>query len=308
MPVQLWLTPLALLIPAAWEFERRLLPLFGAVLLIMIFGIAGFRFGTGARPAAPGARVLSVLTYNTGEDNDTSVTPFLREQAPDLVLLQAAKIRKDFYHLRYPGCHVNETGEFILISRFPIVSGELINIGKSPWRSPLAAKYVIDWQGQPITVYSVHVPTLRRDFNQLRGLKPALPSRRARVERFREEMGTRVALNEDFARLVGSEPGAVIVAGDFNMPSWGYLHSLFSSRLTDAFDATGRGFGFTFPGFDPYLPTFLGTWLRLDYLFCNAAWEPLSCTVEEKRASQHRAVAAKFELRESRRAPSEEQR
>ena len=296
MPVQFWLSPLALLIPVAWKFERRLLPFLALALLLMVFGIAGFRFGVGAPTPAPGARALTVLTYNTGEDNSTSVEPFLRQQSPDIVLLQAVKGREEFQHLLYPGCHIRKTDEFVLISRFPIVSAKLIDTGKRRWRSALAAVYVIDWQGQPITVYSVHVPTLRRDFNHLRGQKPAPASRIARVKQFRDEMRTRVALNESFADLVGSEQGAVIVAGDFNMPSWGYLHSQFSSRLTDAFEATGRGFGFTFPGFDPYLPTFFGTWLRLDYLFCNAAWKPLSCTVEKDRASQHRAVAATFEL------------
>jgi endonuclease/exonuclease/phosphatase (EEP) superfamily protein YafD len=216
---------------------------------------------------------------------------------PDLIMLQAVVRHADFRHLRYPGCHVKELDEFVLISRFPILNSKRISTGKPQWKKSLAAAFTIDWNGRAITVYTVHVPTLRREFDRLTGKKGPQKSKRSRVATFRDDMRARVELNEHFARMLAAEPGPLIVAGDFNMPASGYLHAQYASRLTDAFGVTGRGFGFTFPGFDPYLPTFFGTWLRLDYVFCNSAWKPLSCTVEQGRASQHRAVAATFQLK-----------
>jgi len=299
MPILLWLLPLAVLVPATWKFERRLLPCLAVPLLVIVFGIGGYRLRVRLPSPTPGAGTLKVLTYNSGEDNNTSVVPFAKAEQPDLILLQDVKPprRKPAFFAQFPDYHRKQIGDFVMLSRFPILTCKPILSGLEEWEDPVAAAFIVDWHGTPVTVYSVHFPTLRRDYWDLRGETPRsakTPARR-RVGTFRDRMKQRDAMIDEFSRLAANTSGAVLAVGDFNMPSWGHFHARVSQRLTDAFEVAGQGFGFTFPGFDPALPTFFGAWLRLDYLFCNGAWKPLSCKVEHGRASQHRAVVATFE-------------
>jgi vancomycin resistance protein VanJ len=82
------------------------------------------------------------------------------------------------------------------------------------------------------------------------------------------------------------------------MPSRGHIHGLFASHLTDAFAACGRGYGLTFPGYTSNPLTLFGPWLRIDYLFAGRGFKPIYCNTERERKSQHRAVAARFEMAE----------
>jgi len=289
IPPQVWLLPwFALLYGLKKAGPRFLLPL-GAALVVWAFGIAGFSLGLGARSPGEGAETLTVVTNNVGEHNGQSIRPFIKAHQPDLILYQEY-IRKpqptDFegYHSRVYGTHV-------LVSRYPIL--DVKTIPGAVWRRSAGVVFTIDWKGRPIHVYSIHIPTARVEYTQL--WKKGRPTWRQRLRFYRDAMAKRVAIGEKLAQTFAEDPLPVIVAGDFNMPSTGYLHRYIASRVTDAFSVAGRGFGYTFPGYDPYLPTWFGTWLRLDYIFTNNSWRPIAAKAEKGRASQHRATLAVLE-------------
>lgn len=289
VPPQLWLLPWFVLLyglkKAGWRF---LLPL-GAALVVWAFGTAGFSLGLGARSPKEGAETLTVVTNNVGENNKQSIRPFVEAHNPDLILYQ------EFYKGRQPidfeGYHSRVYGSHALVSRYPIVAAK--SIPGVVWRKSAGVIFTIDWKGRPINVYSVHIPTARVEYTQL--WKKGKPTWRARLRFYRDAMVKRVEIGEKLAQTFAEDPLPVIAAGDFNMPSWGYLHQYIAARVTDAFSAAGRGFGYTFPGYDPYLPTWFGTWLRLDYVFTNTYWTPITAKAERGRASQHRATLAVLE-------------
>jgi len=294
---QVWLLPLGLLIPAALVFDRRMLAVLFFCVLLTVFCYAGCRLGLGRRQASAGSPFLTVVTNNIGENHRQSLDPFLREQNPDLIVIQDARRIAGLYRRVYPERSVAYVGEFVLISRYPIISAQ--PCAGPRWRLLPAAIFRVAWPGHPFTLYAVHIPTPRSDFNRLRGRGFLVDLARGGLWRniaaYREAMLKRVEVAHALSEQMEREPGPVLAAGDFNMPSWGFVNSIFTARLTDAFDACGRGFGFSFPGDEGFPLRLIGPWLRLDRLFCNRGFVPMSCKVEENRRSQHRAVAARFE-------------
>ena len=297
LPAQTWLLPLVILVPGALVFNRRLLPVFAGCFLLVVVCFAGFRFGLGSRGPRGGAPFVTVLTNNIGESHRQSMAAFVQNQDPDLMVLEDARGRSSWYRRAYPGRSVAGVGEFVIISRFPISNARLLV--EPGGQIPVAAAFRVEWPGRSFTLYAVHLPTPRRDFYRLRGrgfLAELLRGRSGgRVSEYAEAMRKRGLMAQWLAGVISAEKDPVLAAGDFNAPSWGYVHSLFDASLTDAFDAAGRGFGFTFPGDTRNPLTLFGPWLRLDYLFCNRGWVALSCCVEPGRRSQHRCVAARFE-------------
>ena len=297
LPAQVWLLPMVILVPAALVSDRRLLILLTLCLWLVGFCYAGLRVGIGSPRSNPGAPRLTVVTNNIGQANHQSILPFTNIQNPDLIALQESGSFN--YRKAFPGWPATGIGEFVLISRFPITQAKYLT--GPHWRNPPASMFKIDWQGRPITVFVVHIPTPRRDFYGLRGrgflaeiLRGKAPQHFAR---YAEAMRQRVEVARWLEQRMAEETGPVLALGDFNMPSWGFVHALFTRRLTDSFEAVGRGFGFTFPGYTRNPLSFFGPWLRLDYVFCNRDWTPLTCKTEPHRASQHRAVAAQFALK-----------
>ena len=296
LPAQTWLLPLAVLLPAALFFDRRLLALLAFCVWLVVFCFGGLRLGLGTRAPAPGTPCLTVLTNNIGQANHQSIIPFVNEQNPDLIVLQEAH---GFACNRvFPGRFSTGVGEFIMISRFPITQVQALTGPR--WRNAPAAMFKVDWPGHPITVFAVHIPTPRPDFLRLRGhgflAELLLGKTRGRFEAYAGAIRQRVEVARWLEARIAEESGPVLAVGDFNMPSWGCLHARFTSRLTDSFEAAGRGFGFTFPGFTRNPVSFFGPWLRIDYLFANREWTPLTCQTEPHRPSQHRCVAARFAL------------
>ena len=295
LPPQIWLLPLGVLVPVAVATKRSLLiPQFICVVFVT-WWFAGWQMKSNPKP---NGSVITVVTNNIGQSNHQSMAPFLELTKPDVLVVQDAVSRLAWYRRTYPDRYCAAAGEFITVSRFPISSYHLVD--RPQWRGPLAAVFYIEWPGHPFALYSVHLPTPRPDFERIRGRGFLASVVRSggipfmQIRQYSDSMKMIVQTAEAFCDVLASEKEPAIIAGDFNMPSCGALHTLFASKLTDAFLAAGQGFGFTFPGFTHDPLTLFGPWLRIDYLFCNAAWTPVTCVTEPHRASQHRAVAATF--------------
>jgi endonuclease/exonuclease/phosphatase family metal-dependent hydrolase len=293
-PVQIWLLPFGILIPICIFFHPRLALCHLIAVLFILFGYMTFRWS--AWPA-PTRTTLTVLTNNVGQNNRQSLQPFIREQNPDVIALQDAAGRVKGYTKEYPDRFVASRGEFVLISKFRIVSADILP--SLAWNGrPVAARFELSIDGASLAVYSVHMPTPRSDFMKLRGSglvrrllgkdwNRSKPDSRS----FSESMGERVNLTRDLVTRIVEEKHPYLVMGDFNMPDHGYDYHLVTSKLTDAFAKSGHGWGFTFPGDSRHF----GPWLRLDYLFAGAGWRAVACFTEPERTSQHRAVTARFE-------------
>jgi endonuclease/exonuclease/phosphatase family metal-dependent hydrolase len=298
VPQGLFLLPLIILIPAALLVDAPprswiTLVFSGIIFLWHVPFYLGISGGS-AHPA------LKVITNNYAQNHHLSLQPFIDAVDPDFVALQDSANQGPFFQHLYSSRYVRSVGQFVLISKTPI-------LGATPlmwplWRGgPVAALFNVQWQGREIDLYAVHLPTPRSDFAKLTGLgiaREILGRNRRRSDNmsFAESMTARVQLARDLASVISHEQRPFLLMGDFNMPSNGAVHHILTAGLQDCFAQTGRGFGFTFPC-DTANPITLGQpWLRLDYVLAGPGWHVEDCYVEPGRRSKHRAVTATLSL------------
>jgi vancomycin resistance protein VanJ len=309
----LYLPRLIFLIPGVFLLVPAILFHRGSALALLLsaswflFGAMDFRLRAAPSPSAstPG-KSLIVLTYNRGEHANQSLQPFKNHTRPDLLLLQDAPGRAAGYlasegYGEFP--HARDLAEFTLLSRYPILAAEPVPPAPGAGPLPIAARFTIDFAGKSVAVYSVHTVTPRDTLLYYRrgaflygliGLPGTPFAEKRRVNQ--SFWDQRIVQARHLAGHIAADPLPTIVAGDFNAPAGGYVHGLFESRFHDAHVRAGHGFGHSFPGTTRNPLSRGGPWMRIDYLFCNDAWEPAWCLTEANRPSQHRAVAAMFRL------------
>ncbi len=293
-----WLLPLIALAPLCLLFCPRIALFQLAAFPILLCGYMDYNWTGGS---APEGRSLKVMTNNIGQKGKTSLTPFIEAEDPDVIAMQEAGRGRQFAEA-YPEFDVAAHGEFTLISRHPIRSSGFVR--EVMWHGqPAAAWFELDFNGTPLVVYNVHVPSPRDDLSRLAGRGMALGVlgfMGGRVgearERYQTAWNERVEFVDALTKVIAADERVTLAVGDFNMPNHGRAYRGTAARLTDAFAESGRGFGFTMPGATRNPLALFGPWMRLDYVFCGKGARPANCRVEPDRASQHRAVVAEIEL------------
>ena len=231
-----------------------------------------------------------------------NLLPFLNEQHPDVIAFQEVPYSGKAFSLEDADYNISREGEFSLASKLPIRKSGIVPDLTFNGR-PVAAWFELEFEGRPIVIYSVHMPTPRSYLLGLRGngflasfaSMGGLLSDSAREE-YQYYWGVRFDLARGLLAALKNERRPLLVVGDFNTPDHGGLYELFASHWVDAFAAAGTGGGETFPGDNRGRAAEFGAWLRLDYLFAANGWQPVECSVEPPVRAQHLAVAGKFEL------------
>lgn len=305
-PPTLWLLPGLLLLPVALIWSWRSLPLLAAAALLVLGPFMGWQPRREAPDATSyAAPSLTLMTWNRGQHGGQSPIDFKRRQQPDLLVLQESVLReRAFARSSDYGDYAayQSAGEHTLLSKFPILETSLLPTGAA-LRETRAARFVIDWNGRRIAVYSVHLRTPRDVllgqwrsglFYGLLGF-PGTPwaERSAHYQVFWDGQLADARMILDAVR---QDPLPALIAGDFNSPHTGHIRHLLARELGDAHAEAGAGFGFTFPGKTRNPFSAGGPWLRIDYIFFTRHWSAMTCTTEAERASQHRAVAARLAL------------
>lgn len=182
-------------------------------------------------------------------------------------------------HLRLP-----------VLSRLPWESQEQ-RLLIEPVERTAYTRALVQWQGQEIAVYNVHL----RSFGQERPWREGWSQRlspRVWLEAARSYRADFLARAEEAERLrqvLETETRPFIVAGDFNSTPhhWDYGH--LAENLVDAFAAGGRGIGFTYHARLPVV--------RIDHVLASGHWAVASARVAREPASDHFPVVAALVLR-----------
>ena len=294
LPAFGWLWPLAVLAPMSLLFLRFwLLPFH----LLCVAGVLGLFMKYGRHePLTPKGPTVTVVSNNIGENHGKSINAFVQKENPDVIALQDAGGRGRQYAQVYSNYYVAEVSQFVLISKLPIRSAAIVPLGgRSDYAD--AACFEVVFNGRPLAIYSVHLPTPRRHLEAVKGLglMAMLFGKagghgeiiRADSEKF---WADQLKLASALVEHVASDRRQCIIAGDLNAPNHGVVYHLFASKFNDAFQQRGHGYGFSFPGDGR-----TGPWLRLDHVMSSHRLEPIYARTEEGRPSQHRAVVARFE-------------
>ena len=310
LPTHIWLFPLLVLFPLCLLTPQRWICLLQIGLALYVLGPY-----MGWRSAYPAARPTDkprfvIMTNNRGQKGDESMSGFIEANNPDLLVFQEAGHRADNYLKGYPQYKYAESdSEFTIVSKTPILetASLMMDRGDSSENGQITAnRSVVEVGGKKVAIYNVHMPTPRGALRSLRGPAllhglislPGTPWRAGRDDHMRY-WDAKVHLAEELRAKLEKEPLPYLVAGDFNMPNQGYLHGVIMGTrggLTDAHQAAGKGYGFSFPGTTHNPLTLGGPWLRIDYVFASRQWKVQKCITERDRPSQHRAVVAELTL------------
>lgn len=306
LPPSIWFTPWILLGPPCLFFDRKCLVAMSALSLAFITFFIGFRFETHPDVGPDGVNQLTILSYNRGQHMNQSLQPFKVLTLPDVMVMQEAGNRAagylgspDYSEFLY-GASV---GEHTILSRFPLQENQVIHAADSTSRV-IAMRFVIDWNGRSVSIYSVHLLTPRdvlRSYSRgafLWGILGVSGTPWAEKRRhYQQFWDNQIADAKKILEAAAGDSNPVILAGDFNSPSLGYIHRMITNDWNDAHEKAGSGFGFTFPGVTRNPLSLGGPWMRIDYIFFGDQWEAVSCVTEDDRPSQHRALAATLRLK-----------
>ncbi len=223
--------------------------------------------------AGPECRRLTVMSYNLLGDERPDVdaqVALIRESGAEIVALQevseraAAAIERDLADL-YPYRILEPRGipGTGLLSKYPILESEVFQLTPGYLYQGRA---VIDWQGQPVTVFSAHPPA------------PGFVQ--GRYTSFVHDEGVALA-----AMTAQNRPALLL--GDFNITDQAADYRLFAEAgLADAYREAGWGFGYTFPtrlgSYDNMLPL-----VRLDYIFTTCEFRAIRAWVGEHAGADH---------------------
>ena len=303
LPPQGWLLPLVILTPLVFMLRP-------VMLIFHIFAAVGLFFGymhfhappEAIHPAMPD-KIITVITANIGQRKTKTLEAFIEETEADVIAFQEALINQKAFKLENPLYTTRIEGEFSLASKFPIRNAGLVPELMFDGR-PVAAWFELLYRGKPIVLYSIHMPTPRAYFADLRGNGFLAEVKRGggiysadiRAE-YQYYWTNRFALARELLAVLEKDERPKIIVGDFNTPDHGEIYKMLTVELTDAFAASGKGYGETFPGTADRMPlTNYRPWLRLDYQFADDNWKPVECVVEPQKRAQHLAVMASYEL------------
>lgn len=323
-PRFLMLLPFLVLGPlAAFAARRALVPL-ALALLVVIGPIMGGRLSlrsafTGAATSPPPA-AMRVISYNAGGGATVSrnLRSALDDLRPDVAMLQecgsalwdSVQAMASWYSARASGT--------CTLSRWKITSVDTMPRGDFAAISALgyggagnAVRHLIDTPYGPMVVVNVHLETARKGLYAFLGQNPALlkvlgikPMRSRRVLNAKGTADDRAVINAEIrdresARaagwaLQGNRPIPVIVAGDFNLPVESTIFRRHWGTFTDAFEASGTGFGWTKREGDLLR-------IRIDHVLGNAyAPKPIGTWLGPDLGSDHRPVIADMAWRSAR--------
>jgi vancomycin resistance protein VanJ len=269
--------PLMILLPLALvtRSRRALISLLPIIFLLVIW--FGPRFLPKSIPAED-RPTLRVLTNNVWRLNPTpeAVVGLITEQKPDVVFLQEVHLATQGEALAtldaeypYQSQLIDELrlamyeGSNITLSRYPLVESEKIELGLITL--PVIYRDVIDFDGQRIALYNIHLMT-------------PIGGTRANIS---DNYFAKVALGyDDSARnrqievlldYLANEPYPYIAAGDFNTSDLSMTYTTLTARMRDSFGEAGIGLGHTWPAGEALaLPSFLPPLVRMDYIWHSA--------------------------------------
>lgn len=280
-PRWLCMTPLAVLVPLAAIWQRRLWWVLLIALLIALVPVCGFQFNI---PSPDAPYKLRIVTCNVDQQrySSSALAELVRSLDPDIVALQECKV--DPAPLVWPeGWHVKRIDELLVASPHPLTQADFATRPAVP-NKPAVALFRVELPGGELQLFNLHLITPRP------GLQAVLDSRRGidlgGLPALRSILEVRDEESQSLSRWVLDHPGPKIVVGDFNTPADSLVFRRDWSGLTNAFPSAGFGFGFT--KFTETQGWVYGA--RIDHVLFSPPWSCVRAWVGPDIGSDHRPL------------------
>jgi vancomycin resistance protein VanJ len=310
VPQWILIVPAVLLLLPVLIFDWKSLPFLLAACTFFVHSHLGFRFNPpeSDTKGIQGLSTVRVMTWNRGQGKGASLQVIKKDLHPDFVLLQDSMGKTTYYKTTPEYSEfsaVSGAGEFVMLSRWPILSTELLGIDRaenSAFSPGRAARFVVLAAGARFAIYSIHLQTPRGALESykrgafLYGLigLPGTPWEEKKKS-YQSFWDRQMRVSREIADRIRAETIPVIVCGDFNTPTFGPIYDDFANTLQEAHLVAGSGCGYTFPGDTANPLALFQPWLRLDQLFASRHWEIRRCQAIDVKA-QHLPVVAEFHL------------
>jgi vancomycin resistance protein VanJ len=257
------LLPLVVLLPASLVFARRTALLTLPALFIAVHSIMGYRFSLSI-PARASGDAIRVVSFNVRGGGAVAMrVDDIRSLRADVIGIQecSAPLADS---LRHQGAFVvHQSGAQCTASRWPIVFLDSMprlafqrieSLGYGG--SGRVLRYRVQHPSQPFQVVNVHLETPRKGLRELTGpdglipddgdFSRVLPSG-AVTTAVDANAEIRLRESERASGWIASklDEGPLVITGDFNQPVESTIFRQYWSAFTDAFEAKGRGFGYT---------------------------------------------------------------
>jgi len=279
--------PLALLIPGALVWRRRLLWPLALAVGVLVGPIMGFCFpwSTFARSDNSDIRAVSWNVRNDCVDSAT-LAALIENTNPDIVALQECQMD---LQLDWPaGWHVQRQGRLVTGSLYPISSAGFSQRHWPPseWPPKNALRCVIQMPDHRIGFINLHLRTPRQGLEEVLSRRTLIsPSKSGALK---DEIEYRRQECKDLADWINGFSDPVVIAGDFNMPADSTIYRKVWSKYDNAFSVAGFGFG------DTKRTDVLG-WQygsRIDHILTGAEWRPCRCWIGPDLGSDHLPLIA----------------
>jgi len=278
-----WAFVLAPLVLVAMRDARSALVPLSVGLLILGYGVLGFRIGL-ERLAAGDGRAIRIMTYNVARNSDAmrNTVKALASLGVDVAMIVECPSAAD--SLAPTGWTMRAADEICVFSRLPILSW-IPHPRLGRWRpdgNDAAARLVIDGGDLGrVTLGVVHLETARDALSQFFDIS-AIFQRAAVVD-----SQTTVRRNESAAisRWIGYDTATpMIVTGDFNLTVESRIYRRYWSRYRNAFDHAGIGTGHT------WRTRWHG--VRIDHILFNERVQVRRAFIGPDLGSDHRPLVA----------------
>ena len=294
-PEVLWLLPAALALMVALICRERFLSFIAAILVgFVVVVLMGWQWRTSAPAKVQDSFVVASWNVRNGWRSAKRARMSLDEIGADIILTQEAIDNRFLPYFEGFEC-VRTRGQRIFIRRqSPLSPGPQDSVPDAPSRQVLSDGLIVLGDGwRPahqarVQLGDRHISLL--DVHLVVGDK--YPGRAGLTRHPRSYLHRTVQLRRDqiafIARWAKQQPGAFIIAGDFNTPPHASVWQPLLPLVTDAFAARGRGFGYTYRR---HLPLW-----RIDYLWVSPHFRVLRCGTFDGGMSDHLGVWAELEF------------
>lgn len=228
----------------------------------------------------------------------TEIIRFLKEQQPDIICLQEARLRQNnIFNLQktvqeldfinhYQYARTSNTFGSVTLSRFPIV-----HMGEIRFEHSRNITIYTDLLvgTDTIRIFNVHLHSYGIDPRDYTIIDSGITTEEDLMEA--REMGSKLKLGfemrarqvDTIREMISKTSYPVIVCGDLNDIPASYSYHQLGNGLKDAFVCSGKGIGRTFVNKLPGL--------RIDYIFHSPVFESFNFKTHDFRHSDHLPVS-----------------
>ncbi len=283
LPQWLYALPAIVLVPCFLVAAPRLVWVPLAALLFVATSLMGFTWTF--PPTAPLSQRLKVMTFNMkwGFEGTDKVCREIAEFDPDVVQLQ--DVGKTLWSPDAPlavalkGYHVRHHFDFVVASKYPLTPVQSIDTDFPGYEAHIDRTWM-RYGKAGIAFYNVHFLTPRFGLIALK---------KHNLGKLVNDTNIRLESSQILAANVGQDHGPIIITGDFNAPVQSLVcRNVGNLGFTDAFQAAGRGYGYTYGQDTPVKRPYV----RIDHIYVNKYFRVLSATTGGTDASEHVPVRA----------------